>query len=60
MPGEIFLDLEDVGRVHANGGNGGDDGKDTDMFFVHGCSKFFSWHSFSECGEIMVILAFSQ
>ena len=40
MSGEILLNLENIGCVHTNGGKGGDDGKDTDMFFVHGILQF--------------------
>ena len=40
MPGEIRLNLENIGCVNTNGGKGGDDGKDTDMFFVHGILQF--------------------
>ena len=40
MPGEILLNLENIGCVHTNGGNGGDYGKDTDMYFVNGILQF--------------------
>ena len=40
MSGEIRLNLENIGSIHTNGGKGGDDGKDTDMFFVHGILQF--------------------
>ena len=40
MSGEILLNLENIGCVHTDCGNGGDYGKDTDMFFVNGILQF--------------------